>query len=138
MHVYGRTLNLTLRTKERYHNLIYLLEDGYRTFYHIVFLEVSKSYGVIPNGLKIKKDACIGNTSKNFVTTWALELSKAEIQLMEDLILEHVRKLYAIEKKKLWFTVLASHGTGRLAFLNKKSFRKLEKSGTLEKTQEAP
>ena len=100
MHVYGRTLNLTLRTKGRYHNLIYLLEDGYRTFYHIVFLEVSKSYGVIPNGLKIKKDACIGNASKNFVTTWDLELSKAEIQLMEDLILDHVRKLYAIEKKK--------------------------------------
>ena len=34
-----------------------LLEDAYRTFYHIVFLEVTKSYGIIPNGLKIKKDA---------------------------------------------------------------------------------
>ena len=65
-----------------------------------MFLEVSKSYGVIPNDLKIKKDACIGNASKNFVTTcWDQELSKAEIQLMEDLILEHVRKLYAIEEK---------------------------------------
>ena len=36
-----------------------LLEDAYRTFYHVVFLEVSKSYGIIPNGLKIKKAACI-------------------------------------------------------------------------------
>ena len=34
-----------------------LLEDAYRTFYHIVFLEVTKSYGITPNGLKIKKDA---------------------------------------------------------------------------------
>ena len=69
-----------------------LLEDAYRTFYHIVFLEVSKSYGIITNGSKIRKDACIGNVSKN------LKLSKGEIRLMEVLILEHVRKLYAIEE----------------------------------------
>ena len=75
-----------------------LLEDAYRTFYHIVSLEVSKSYGIIPNGLKIKKAACIGNVSKNFVTSWNLELTKAEVQLMDVLILEHVRKLYAIEE----------------------------------------
>ena len=34
-------------------------------FYHIVFLEVSKPYGIILNKLKIKKPACIGNISKN-------------------------------------------------------------------------
>ena len=34
-------------------------------FYHIVFLEVSKPYGIILNKLKIKKPACIGNVSKN-------------------------------------------------------------------------
>ena len=75
-----------------------LLEDAYRTFYHIVFLEVTKSYGIIPNGLKIKKDACIGNVSKNFVASWDLQLFKAEIQLMEVLILKHVRKLFAVEE----------------------------------------
>ena len=48
-----------------------------------MFLEVSKSYSIIPNGLKIKKTACIGNVSKNFVTSWNLELTKAEVQLME-------------------------------------------------------
>ena len=32
-----------------------VLEDAYKTFYHIVLLEVSNSYGIIPNGLKIKK-----------------------------------------------------------------------------------
>ena len=85
-----------------------LLEDAYRTFYHIVFLEVSKSYGIIPNGLKIKKAACIGNVSKNFVTSWNLELTKTEVQLMEVLILEHVRKLYAIEKS---FNLLFKHHT---------------------------
>ena len=61
-------------------------EDVYRTLYHIVFLEFSKSYGIISNGLKIKKAACIGNVSKNFVTSWNLEFTKAEFQLMEVLI----------------------------------------------------
>ena len=85
-----------------------LLEDACRTFYHIVFLEASKSCGIIPNGLKIKKAACIGNVSKNFVTSWNLELTKAEVQLMEVLILEHVRKLYAIEES---FNLLFKHHT---------------------------
>ena len=70
----------------------------YRTFYHIVLIEVGKSYGIIPNGLKFKKAGCIENVSKNFVTSWNLELTKAEVQLMEVLILEHVRKLCAIEE----------------------------------------
>ena len=73
-----------------------------------MFLEVSKSYGIIPNGLKIKTAACIGNESKNFVTSWNLELTKAEVQLMEVLILEHVRKLYAIEES---FNLLFKHHT---------------------------
>ena len=51
-----------------------------------MFLEFSKSYGIISNGLKIKKAACIGNVSKNFVTSWNLEFTKAEFQLMEVLI----------------------------------------------------
>ena len=65
-------------------------------FYHIVFLEVSKSHGIIPNRLKIKKAACNANVSENFVTSWNLKLTKA-VQLMEVLILEHVHKLYTIE-----------------------------------------
>ena len=75
-----------------------LLQDAYGTFCHIAFLEVGKSYGIIPNGLKIKKAACIGNASENFVTSWNLELTKGEVQLMEVLILEHVSKPYAIEE----------------------------------------
>ena len=46
--------------KEKIPQRLYnLLEDAYGTFYLIVFLEVSKSYGIIPNGLKIKEAACI-------------------------------------------------------------------------------
>ena len=75
-----------------------LLEDAYGTFYQIEFLEIGKSYGIIPNGLKIKKAACIGNVSKNFVTSWNLELTKVEVQLMKVMILEHVQKLSLIEE----------------------------------------
>ena len=98
-----------IMNKEKIPQQLYnLLEDAYRTFYHIVFLEVSKWYGIIPNGLKINKATCIGNVSENFVTSWNLELIKAEVQLMEVLILEHVWKLYAVEKN---FNSLFKHHT---------------------------
>ena len=50
---------------QQLHNL---LEDAFRNFYHTVFLEVSESYDIVPNCLKIKAAACIGNVSDNFVT----------------------------------------------------------------------
>ena len=85
--------------KEKIQQRLYnFLEHAYRTFSNIVFLEVSESYGIIPNRLNIKKSACVGNVSTNFLTSWDLELSEAEIQLIQFLILEHVRKLYAIEE----------------------------------------
>ena len=104
-----------------------LLEDAYRTFYHIVFLEVSKSYGIIPNGLKIKKAACIGNVSENSVTSWKRELTKAVLQLMEVLILEHVRKLYAIEEN---FSLLFKYQTVRedWLFRTRNHLEKFEKA----------
>ena len=104
-----------------------LLEDAYRTFYHVVFLEVTKSYGIIPNGLKIKKDACIGNVSKNFIASWDLQLFKAEIQLMEVLILEHVRKLFAIEEN---FNSVFKHHTvpEDWLFRTRNHLEKLEKA----------
>ena len=107
--------------------LYYLLEDAYRTFYHTVFLEVTKSYGIISNGLKVKKDACIGNVSKNFFASCDLQLFKAEIQLMEVLILEHVRKLFAIEEN---FNSLFKHHTVQedWLFRTRNHLEKLEKA----------
>ena len=99
-----------IRNKEKISQRLYnLLEDAYSTLYRIVFLEVNKSYGIIPNGLKIKKAACIGNVSENFVTSWSLELTKAEVQeVTKVLILEHVRKLYAVKEN---FNSLFKHHT---------------------------
>ena len=72
-----------LMNKERILQQLYnFLEDAYRTFYHTVFLEVSKSYGITSNGLKIKNAACIRNVSKNFFTSWNLVLTEEEVRLM--------------------------------------------------------
>ena len=85
------------------------------------------SHCIIPNGLKIKKAACIGNVSKDFVTSWDVELTKAEIQLMEVLILEHVRKLFAIEEN---FNSLFKHHTvpEDWLFRTRNHLEKLEKA----------
>ena len=63
-----------------------------------MFLDVTKSYSIIPDGLKIKKDACVRNVSQNFIAAWDLQFFTAEIQLMKVLILQHARKLFAIEE----------------------------------------
>ena len=43
-----------------------ILEKSYEAFYHIVFLQVCKSFEIIPTGFCIKKAPCVGNPSKNF------------------------------------------------------------------------
>ena len=76
---------------------------------------------------KIKKAACIGNVSNNFVTFWNLELTGAEVQLMEVLILEHVQKLYAIEEN---FDSLLKHHMVQVDWLfrTRNPLEKLEKA----------
>ena len=88
---------------------------------------VTKSYDIIPSGLKIKKEACIGNVSQNFIAAWDLQLFKVEIQLMEVLILEHVRKLFAIEEN---FNSLFKHYTVQedWLFRTRNHLEKLEKA----------
>ena len=92
----------------------------------ILFFKVSKSYGIIPNGLKIKKAAFIGNVRKNSASCWHLELTKAGIQLMEVLILEHVRKLYAIEEN--FNSLLKHHTVQDWLFRTRNHLEKLEKA----------
>ena len=91
-----------------------------------MFLDVTKSYGIIPNGLK-KKDACVRNVSQNFIASWDLQLFKAEIQLKEVLILQHVRKLFAIKEN---FNSLFKHHTVQedWLFRTRNHLEKLEKT----------
>ena len=98
-YIYGCLCQNTEENEQKIQQRLYnFLEHAYRTFSNTVFLEVGESNGIIRNRLNIKKSAFVGNVSKNFLTSWDLELSKAEIQLIQVLILEHVRKLYAIEE----------------------------------------
>ena len=39
------------------------------TFYHIILMEIYKSYKVVPKGLYVKKVDCIGVHQRIFVTT---------------------------------------------------------------------
>ena len=42
----------------------------YKSFYHIVFLGIFKSFGLLSNGLVSKESFCIGHPSKEFMEEW--------------------------------------------------------------------
>ena len=63
-----------------------ICENAYKIFYHIIFLEICKSYKIVPKGLYVKKDYCIGNPSTEF-----------QLRLCDMLIQENVRKLFKLE-----------------------------------------
>ena len=68
--------------KEKLPQQIYnVLEKPYETFYHVVFLEVCKSYGI----------------TKNFLLLWEEELATAQYKLIELTIIESVQKLSDLE-----------------------------------------
>ena len=54
--------------------LFNLAEDVCKSFYHIIFLEVCKSYQIVPDGLYVEKEPCIANSSKRFLDAWENQL----------------------------------------------------------------
>ena len=74
-----------------------VLEKSYETFYHVVLFEVCKSYGITPIGFNVKKTACVGNPSKNFLLLWGEELAAAQFKLTELTISEPVQKLFDLD-----------------------------------------
>ena len=84
--------------EEKFSQQIYnVTEKSYETFYHVVFLEVFKSYGISPIGFHIKKTPCVGKPSKNFLLLWRKELAAAQFKLIELTISESVQKLFYLE-----------------------------------------
>ena len=73
-------------------------ENAYKTFYHIIFLEICKSYKIVPKGLYEKKDHCIGNPSTEFCNSWQKENLDYQLWLCEIVIRENVRKLFKLEE----------------------------------------
>ena len=45
--------------------------NTYKVFYHIIAVEIFKSYKIVPKDLCMKNDYCIGNPSTKFFTTCA-------------------------------------------------------------------
>ena len=74
-----------------------VLDKSYETFYHVIFLEVCKFYGITPIGFNIKKTLCVGKASKNFLLLWEKELAAAQFQLTVLTIIESVQKLSDLE-----------------------------------------
>ena len=73
-------------------------ENAYKTFYQIIFLEIFKSYKIVPKGLYVKKDHCIGNPSTEFCNSWHKEKLDYQLRLCDILIRENVRKLFQLEE----------------------------------------
>ena len=71
-------------------------ENAYKLFYYIVFLEICKSYKIVPKGLYVKKDYCIGSPSTEFCNNWRKEKLDYQLRLCDMLIQENVRKLFIL------------------------------------------
>ena len=78
--------------KSNSQQLFPLAEDVYKSFYHVIFLEVCKSYQIVPDMLYVEKEPCIGNTSKKFLDAWKnqLEVTRSNIR---DVVLEEYFKI---------------------------------------------
>ena len=68
----------------------------YKRFYHIVFLEICKSFNLISKGLEVKKSFCLGGTSENFEKKWDANLREMERKCRELLLEEHSEKLFCL------------------------------------------
>ena len=51
-----------------------LEEDIYKSFYHAIFFEVCKLYQIVPDGLYVEKELCIGNPIKKLLDAWKNQL----------------------------------------------------------------
>ena len=66
------------------HKMLFnILEDIYKSCYHIVFLEVCGAYHIIPDGIFISKKPYIGKPSDKFLNSWEKELKNTEVNLCE-------------------------------------------------------
>ena len=89
------TIDIALMNhKNTAQQLFNISEDIYKSFYHIVFLEVYRAYQIIPDGLFISKKPCIGKPSDRFLDSWEKDLENTGVNLREVLIEEYVQKLF--------------------------------------------
>ena len=68
----------------------------YIRFYHIVLLEICKSFNLMPKGLEAKKRFYVGGASENFEKKWDTNLQEMEIKCQDLMLAEHYEKLFCL------------------------------------------
>ena len=53
---------------------LFNLLDIYKSSYLVIFLEVCKLHQIVPDGLYVEKQPCIGNPCKKFLDVWNINL----------------------------------------------------------------
>ena len=86
---------------------LFNLADAYKFFYHVIFLEVCKSYQIVPYGLHVEKEPCIGNPSKKFLDARKNQLEVTRSNLRDVLLEEYVEKYFKLEAE--FKSVFAKH-----------------------------
>ena len=72
------------------------LEVIYKTFYHIVFSEICKSFQLMAKSLVARKRFCVGGTSKEFQKKWGCNLKETEMKCSDLLLEEYCKKLFLL------------------------------------------
>ena len=69
-------------------------ERKLKTFFHIVFLEICKSFELLPKGLSTKKRLCFGKPSEELEKEWRNGIDELDGRCRDLLLQEHCKKLF--------------------------------------------
>ena len=69
-------------------------ERIFKTFFHIVFLEICKSFELLPKGLSTKKRLCFGKPSEELEKEWRNGIDELDGRCRDLLLQEHCKKLF--------------------------------------------
>ena len=90
------------RTSQQLFNLA---EDAYKSFYHVILLEVCKSYQFVSGGLYVEKEPYIDNLK--FLDAWKNQLEVTRSNLGIVLLEEDVEKCFKLKVE--FSSVFAKH-----------------------------
>ena len=85
--------------------LFNLADKATRYFNHWVFLNICLEYGVVPNGLKLRKSAQIGTPSTVFIRKWSHIIASAEFDILRALNEEYKTSCVNIQVE-LWDKII--------------------------------
>ena len=106
--------------------------------YHVIFLDVCKSYQVVPDGSYLEREPYIGNTSKKAIDSCKNQLEVTRSNLRDVLLEEYVEKYFKLETEfkyvfakhivqEDWLLKVRNHFDRMEKKLRQKKFQKLRK-----------